>query len=54
MWRRSYQVALRARRERGNRCGDQIDQMAKEIGRITSITYSPHLGRTIALGYFEV
>ena len=25
----------------------------KEIGRITSVTYSPHLGRTIALGYLK-
>ncbi len=25
----------------------------KEIGRITSATYSPHLGRTIALGYLK-
>jgi folate-binding protein YgfZ len=25
----------------------------KEIGRITSITYSPHLGRTVALGYVK-
>lgn len=25
----------------------------KEIGRITSVTYSPHLGRTIALGYVK-
>jgi folate-binding protein YgfZ len=25
----------------------------KEIGRVTSITYSPHLGRTIALGYLK-
>ena len=25
----------------------------KEIGRITSITFSPHLGRTIALGYVK-
>ncbi|MDQ1707305.1 MAG: hypothetical protein QOJ88_516 [Pyrinomonadaceae bacterium] len=26
---------------------------AKEVGRITSVTYSPHLGRTIALGYLK-
>jgi folate-binding protein YgfZ len=26
---------------------------AKEIGRITSAAYSPHLGRTIALGYLK-
>lgn len=25
----------------------------KEIGRITCVTYSPHLGRTIALGYLK-
>jgi aminomethyltransferase len=25
----------------------------KEIGRTTSVTYSPHLGRTIALGYLK-
>ena len=25
----------------------------KEIGRLTSVTYSPHLGRTIALGYVK-
>ena len=25
----------------------------KEIGRLTSATYSPHLGRTIALGYLK-
>lgn len=25
----------------------------KEVGRITSVTYSPHLGRTIALGYLK-
>ena len=25
----------------------------KEIGRITSVTYSPHLGRTVALGYLK-
>lgn len=25
----------------------------KEIGRLTSVTYSPHLGRTIALGYLK-
>lgn len=25
----------------------------KEIGRVTSTTYSPHLGRTIALGYLK-
>jgi folate-binding protein YgfZ len=25
----------------------------KDIGRITSVTYSPHLGRTIALGYLK-
>lgn len=25
----------------------------REIGRITSVTYSPHLGRTIALGYVK-
>jgi len=25
----------------------------KEIGRVTSATYSPHLGRTIALGYLK-
>src|SRR6266545_4954815 len=25
----------------------------KDVGRITSITYSPHLGRTIALGYLK-
>ena len=25
----------------------------KEVGRITSTTYSPHLGRTIALGYLK-
>jgi len=26
---------------------------SKEIGRVTSITYSPHLGRTVALGYVK-
>ncbi len=25
----------------------------KDIGRVTSVTYSPHLGRTIALGYLK-
>jgi folate-binding protein YgfZ len=25
----------------------------KEVGRLTSVTYSPHLGRTIALGYLK-
>jgi glycine cleavage system aminomethyltransferase T len=25
----------------------------KEIGRLTSTTYSPHLGRTIGLGYLK-
>jgi aminomethyltransferase len=25
----------------------------KEIGRITSVAYSPHLGHTIALGYLK-
>jgi len=25
----------------------------KEIGRITSVTYSPHLGQTVALGYLK-
>lgn len=25
----------------------------KEIGRVTSTTYSPHLGRTVALGYLK-
>ncbi len=38
----------------------EVDQQAKlksvddkEIGRITSMTFSPHLGRTIALGYVK-
>jgi folate-binding protein YgfZ len=34
--------------------GSTIQSAAgKEAGRVTSVTYSPHLGRTIALGYLK-
>ncbi len=37
----------------GVESGATISVAGKEVGKVTSVTYSPHLGRTIALAYLK-